>query len=212
MERVKSMLKADRPVKWLFLGDSITHGAFHTFGARDYTELFAERVRWELRRCRDIVLNTAYSGFTTRELLADFEWRVGQFSPDVVFVMVGTNDCAASRDLGLDEFKENLRALLGRIDGLAVLQTCCPILPNCDPSREPRHPAFMDALREVAATAERPLVDHHRHWLENADKHFYWMSDAIHPNAEGHRAMARQLFKSLDIFDPAAVTCRLLVP
>jgi len=211
MERVKSLLKADKPVKWLFHGDSITHGAFHTFGARDYTELFAERVRWELRRCGDLVLNSAYSGFTSRDLLADFDWRVGQFAPDVVFVMIGMNDCVDGRG-GLDEFKENLRTLVGRIGGLAVLQTCCPILPNSAPEREPRYPAFMDAVQEVAAAEKLPLVDHHRHWLANSDKHFYWMNDAIHPNAAGHAAMAHHLFKCLDIFDAAAITCRLLVP
>lgn len=45
LDQVRPLLKADRPLKWLFTGDSITHGALHTFGWRDYAELFAERVR-----------------------------------------------------------------------------------------------------------------------------------------------------------------------
>ena len=62
MKRIKRLLSADAPVKWLFYGDSITHGARHTYGFRDYTELFAERVRFELGRRLDVVLNTAVGG------------------------------------------------------------------------------------------------------------------------------------------------------
>ncbi len=29
-DEVRPLLKADRPIKWLFTGDSITHGALHT--------------------------------------------------------------------------------------------------------------------------------------------------------------------------------------
>ena len=46
----------------MFTGDSITHGALHTMGWRSYPEHFAERVRWELGRMRDIVINTGISG------------------------------------------------------------------------------------------------------------------------------------------------------
>ena len=44
METIRRLLSRDAPVKWLFTGDSITHGALHTIGWRDYTELFSERV------------------------------------------------------------------------------------------------------------------------------------------------------------------------
>ena len=89
MERIKASLKSERPLKWLFYGDSITHGAFHTFGARDYTQLFAEKVRYELKRFTDVVINTAISGNNSRQLLNGFDWRVGQFRPDAVFLMIG---------------------------------------------------------------------------------------------------------------------------
>ncbi|HEU5326569.1 MAG TPA: hypothetical protein VFU78_00670, partial [Thermomicrobiales bacterium] len=50
MGPVRALLQGVEPVRWVFAGDSITHGAAHTIGWRDYTELFGERVRWELRR------------------------------------------------------------------------------------------------------------------------------------------------------------------
>jgi len=35
MQRIKDILKSEKPVKWLFYGDSITHGALYTSGWRD---------------------------------------------------------------------------------------------------------------------------------------------------------------------------------
>jgi lysophospholipase L1-like esterase len=215
MDRVKRLLASDQPTKWLFLGDSITHGALHTFGYRDYAELFAERVRYELGRSLDVVINTAISGNSTRDLLAQFEWRVAQFKPQVVFVMIGMNDCGEGNDITLEEFCGNLAELVRRLEAvgaLGVLQTTCPILAPLAPERAPHFPAYMDAVRSVAAQSRLPLVDHARFWAEHPDKHFYWMSDAFHPNAYGHRAFAELIFRRLGIHDPAAQSCRLHIP
>jgi len=80
MERIKQLLQSDQPLKWLFYGDSITHGALHTFGWRDYTEHFTERVRFEMNRRRDIVIKTAFSGNSTKDLL-DY-WMSNAFHPN----------------------------------------------------------------------------------------------------------------------------------
>src|SRR5580698_4140403 len=57
-DAIRALLKGKEHVVWLITGDSITHGALHTCGWRSYPELFGERVRWELYRVRDIVINT----------------------------------------------------------------------------------------------------------------------------------------------------------
>ncbi len=217
MQRIQQLLKSPEPVKWLFYGDSITHGALHTFGARDYTEHFTERVRTELGRTRDVMIKTAISGNSTRELLEDFDWRVAQFKPQAVFLMIGMNDCSTTRNLPREEFRGNLVKLCRKIQGLngvvPILQTTCLILPNTSPDREPNYDAFMDAIREVAAAEKLPLVDHARHWREMDAKTpgilYYWMSNAFHPNAHGHLLFARHLFQQLGIFDPQSTTCRL---
>ena len=131
MERIRHILEGSEPAKWVFYGDSITHGALHTFGQRDYAELFAERLRYELGRTMDVVLTTAISGDNTRGLLSGFDWRVGQFRPQVVLIMIGMNDCSEGNDISLTEFTDNLDKLvdqLRQIDALPVLQTTCPIL------------------------------------------------------------------------------------
>jgi lysophospholipase L1-like esterase len=214
MERVRALFGNGGPVKWLFYGDSITHGALHTLGWRDYTELFAERVRYEMGRKADIVLNTATSGDDTEALLAGFDWRVGQFRPDVVFVMIGMNDCSDTR-VPLDRFEANLHAIAGRVSelgALTVLQTTCLVVPDRSPSCEPHLPRYMEAVRRAAAATGSPLVDHTAYWELNATFLELWMSDGIHPNEYGHRAFARHLFETCGINDPASQTGRLHIP
>ena len=215
MERIRTILEGDDPAKWIFYGDSITHGALHTFGQRDYAELFAERLRYELGRTMDMVLTTAISGDNTRGLLSGFDWRVGQFRPQVVLVMIGMNDCSQDNDISLAEFGDNLDRLVGRlseIDALPVLQTTCPILPGQAPEREPHIDAHMEVIRQDATTHGLPLVDHTAFWRQHPDKLDYWMNNAFHPNEYGHRAFAHLLYRELGILDEASPACRLFFP
>ncbi|MDA0840571.1 MAG: SGNH/GDSL hydrolase family protein [Planctomycetota bacterium] len=214
MQRIKDILKSDKPVKWLFYGDSITHGALHTSGWRDYAELFTERVRFELGRPMDIVLNNAISGNNTVTLLDSFDWRVGQFEPDVVLLMIGMNDCSNNK-VPIEKFESNLGQLVERIEafnGTVVMQTTCPILPKTSPDREPHLPAYMEVIRRVAGERNLPLIDHTAHWEAHPDKFYYWMSNPFHPNEYGHRAFANLIFKEFGIWNSTSVTCRLFVP
>ena len=114
MSAIQQLLQRDTPVKWLFTGDSITHGAKHTIGWRDYVELFSERVRWELGRGRDVVIKTGISGWTIEKIAEDLDWNVLQFQPDCVSIMVGMNDCPQG-PAGLDRFRETYLATIDRI-------------------------------------------------------------------------------------------------
>lgn len=72
-ELIAKYLKEKDPLIWVFTGDSITQGAKHTQGYRSYPEIFSERIRWELGRGRDIIINTGISGNTTQTILDDFD-------------------------------------------------------------------------------------------------------------------------------------------
>ncbi len=200
MKRIRTLLLGGKPCKWLFCGDSITQGAKHTNAHRDYTQLFAEHVRTTLGRGEDAIINMGLSGNTTRDLVEKFDWRVRQFSPDAVFLMFGMNDCD-TRKVPLEEFKTNLLWLIREItanDGLPVLQTTNPIVPGQAPSREPAFPEYMAALKEAAEENAVPIIDHTSHWLALQAFPVGWMTDAIHPNAQGHAAIASYLLKQMD--------------
>jgi hypothetical protein len=93
-----------------------------------------------------------------------------------------------------------------------VLQTPNRILP-AEESRFPHLPIYAAAVRDLAHRLEAVLVDHHSDWEppERAGTITYWLHDAIHPNAVGHRVLARSLCRRLDMWDPASASGRLFI-
>jgi len=208
LEKIQGLLKQNDPVIWLFTGDSITQGAKHTNGYRCYPEIFSERVRWEMRRKHDFVINTGISGDTTQNIINDFQRRIQQFNPDVVSLMIGTNDCAYP-SVTQKSFEKNLGELIDKIRALKmipVLHTPNVILLKEDPVRN-RLPEFISSIRDIAKRKELILVDHWQLWSEKGDI-TEWLDDPVHPNAKGHAEMAKLLFTVLDIFDANAFTCK----
>ncbi|MBP5639633.1 MAG: SGNH/GDSL hydrolase family protein [Victivallales bacterium] len=210
MERIKAILAGEAPARWLFYGDSITHGAKHTLGMRDFSELFRERVLWEMRRQSDLVLNSAYSGFTCEALLRDFDWRAKAFAPTVSLVMIGTND---STRVTPDVFRRQLCELVEKFDAihtLTVLQTPLPVLLNLDAKRS-SVPELAQVVRDVALEYRLPLIDHFKSWSDDPAK-FYLHADALHPNAQGHIKIAHDIFRAFGIFDEDSWVCKLFAP
>ena len=203
------------PWCWLFYGDSITHGASHTHGWRSFPEIFAERVRWEIRFLQDIVINTGISGNTSADLLQDYDWRCRHWQPQVVFLLIGTNDIVKLRDLG--QYRANLLKLVSQIraDGaIPVLQTYPPIqkIPNNSNylKRYAEMPAYNETVRETAQKEEIILVDHDRAWRSFASDPVALaerLGESIHPGALGHLEMAKEIFRCLEIYDPEAKCC-----
>ena len=214
IQDIQQELQSDtyEPMIWVFYGDSITHGAKHTYGWRDYPELFAERVGYEMQRGRDMIINSGESGNTTLHLLDDFDWRITQFKPDVVSVMIGLNDSSQGPE-NRDTFRANMNEIVSKIraTGAALL------LNTTNPKvfSEGDLPAYNDIIREVAEANSVSLVDHWTHWMttkpDDATR-ANWMRDTCHPNEYGHRAFANLIFRHLGIYDPNSNTCRLIVP
>jgi lysophospholipase L1-like esterase len=207
---IKKILTRPEPAVWVFTGDSITHGALHTLGWRSYPEHFAERVRWELRRMRDVVVNTGISGDITDRLLADLQWRVLQFRPAVVSVMEGMNDCSRG-PANRDKFRANLVAIIEKVrgaGGIPLLNTTNTILGGRGDLS-----AYNDVIRKVATDQKTVLVDHFAWWQKERptpEKLNAWIEDrTLHPNVYGHRAFAHRIFRELGIFDQNSPTCRL---
>lgn len=211
-------LVADRkPIIWVFTGDSITHGALHTFGWRSYVEHFAERVRWELRRMNDVIINTGISGDVLDKLAASSDWRIFQFRPNVVSLKMGMNDCK-NADKGKDVFRRAFDELLEKVQkNNCTLLLNTPNLIDFEKSKERAAlPEYVEMIREIAKKYNLPLVDHYAYWHQataNSGRLQMWLNDgSIHPNNFGHLVLARKIFEDLNIFDTKSGTCRLFVP
>lgn len=216
LKKIESLLSRPDPIKWLFTGDSITHGALHTMGWRDYPELFSERIRYEMGRCRDAVLKTAISGWRINLIRDDLQWNVLQYQPDVVSIAVGMNDCNDGPS-GLESFQSQYLDVIDTIRkqtrAAIILHTPPQILP-LDQVRWQHLPAYVEAIRKISQISDTLLIDDYEHWLE-AEKRgvlWFWLSDAIHPNECGHRAMAHLMFRKLNLWKEDSFVCRMFVP
>lgn len=213
--RVKAIIEGKEPVNWVFTGNSITQGAKHTHGMRGYPEIFSERIRWELGKSYDFIINTAISGHTTRNILADFERRVSRFNPKVVVLMIGTNDAAQDRNIPVKEFGENLGQIIDKIREIGAIPIILSpniIITEKSPERTTLY-LYVEKTGEVAAAKNIIYVDNWAIWgtelqqKYNGEVFKELLNDPLHPNGYGHQEIAIALFKELSIFDPDAPTC-----
>jgi lysophospholipase L1-like esterase len=203
-QRIADALAGTEPMNWVITGDSITHGLVFTQGRRSYAEHLNELIRGELQRTRDIIINSAISGHRIVDILGDFERRVASWRPDVVTLMIGTNDMSTDGPVvAPEEYAASLRDFVSRVRSLGavpVLQTP----PSIDAANAPeraRLAEFADAVRGVAASEDVILVDQLARFTELGAGGIPWglMGDPFHPNATGHAALAVELAHALGI-------------
>lgn len=202
---LQARMQNPEPLTWVFTGDSVTQGAEWTGGSRPYPEIFSERIRWEMHRSRDIIVNTAISGSKTEDILHDFDWRIAHLHPDVVSLMIGMNDCVNGSE-GEKAFEANLVQLIICIRALGAI----PVLHTTnatmtDPKRADL-PAYNAIIQRVAISEKLILVDNWQRWqndraVTNLNE---WLGNPIHPNGRGHVQIAEELFRTLGIHDPAS--------
>lgn len=219
LAKIRALFDSKEPITWLITGDSITHGALHTHGGRSYPEHFAERIRWELRRVRDVVINTGISGDTVPGVSSDLEHRVLRFKPTVVSIMMGMNDATKGPD-GREAFRESFFKLIDRIrketGALILLHTPNPITP-AGATRRGDLPAYAQIVREVAMEKGVALCDQEKMWQAHmanrkTDLNYLLNDGTIHPNDVGHVLFAHNFCKTLGIHDMGSNLGRLYVP
>lgn len=206
LSRITASLAGLEPLNWVITGDSITHGLLHTQGGRSYPEHLHELIRGELGRVRDVVINTAISGNRIIDILDDWDRRVASWRPDLVTLMIGTNDASDGGPrvvIGADEYGSSLREFVVRVRALGaipVLQTP-PTIDTVNAPERARIAEFADAVRAVAASEDVILVDQYARFTDLGNGAVPWglMGDPFHPNAAGHAALALALANALDI-------------
>lgn len=214
---LRGLLASGAPLTWVLTGDSITHGLIHTRGARNYVDHLHELIRGDLGRVQDAVINTAITGWRADLILDDFDRRVAHWRPDVVTLMIGTNDCttqwldpvieAADFVSSVTDFVRRVRAL----GAVPVLQTP----PTADLRHAPdraRIGEFAQAIRDVSTREGVILVDQFAAFAEfsagtgpgNDDIAWGLLDDAFHPSAAGHALLALGLAEELGLDLPGS--------
>lgn len=209
---LRGLLASGAPLTWVLTGDSITHGLIHTRGARNYVDHLHELIRGDLGRVQDTVINTAITGWRADLILGDFDHRVATWRPDVVTLMIGTNDCTTEwldPPIEVDAFAASITEFVHRvreIGAVPVLQTPPTVDLLHAPDRA-RIGDFAQAIREVGAREGVVLVDQHARFAAFSvgtgpgNEEIAWglLDDAFHPGASGHALLALGVAEELGL-------------
>lgn len=215
-KQIRAIAENEEPATWLFVGDSITHGALHTKGYDSIHQTFEKYLKEELGRKDDVVINTAVSGATTAEQEANSNERLDKYNADVVIVMLGTND-ASNETVPTDRYKANLESIVDKIHAkgaVAVLRTPNPLRPEAG-NRAVNLPKYAEVIRTVAEEKNAVLDDHFAEWSKELEtraylwQNTYWNNDSIHPNPNGQLNMAQSLIRACGLFNETSTICNL---
>lgn len=196
--------KADdktKPLTWMFMGDSITHGAEWTYDHDSITQLFEKYLKEDLERTDDIVINTAVSSATTGETLDNIARRLETYHPDIVSVMLGTNDSNSS-SISVEQYKQNMKVILEKIravnpEALIIIRTPTPT--SSTNHKNNLEAGYLAACKQVADEDGNVLyIDQYTQWdieldtfpyLYGASYHY---GNNLHPGVAGHLILAKQ--------------------
>lgn len=187
-------------LKVVCLGDSVTGVYYHTGGHRAWPELLQRALQQALPDCDISVINAGISGNTVTDGLARLERDVLQHQPQIVTISFGLNDLARS---GAQSFQQGLVELVRRIRAAGAQPVLCTPNAVIDTAGRPEQKLleFCQLIKTVATEQQAAFCDVQQAELRLRDRApVAWrltMSDAIHPNLDGHRLLAETVCQRL---------------
>lgn len=171
----------------LFLGDSLTEGL--GVNKEDaFPKLVETMIKTELKK-NITVINGGVSGSTTSDGLARLQWYLKK-KPVLIFVALGAND--GLRGLDLKQSQKNLEEIIqyAQESNAKVLLAGMLIPPNYGPEYSDSFKKMYQEIQVKYKLRSMPFL------LDGvAGKKELNQRDGIHPNVEGHKYIAKKVFK-----------------
>lgn len=189
-----------QPLKVVCLGDSVTGIYYHTGGQRAWPELLNIALTRALPGCDVTVINAGISGNTVADGLARLERDVLVHQPQIVTINFGLNDLAR---VGMEQFQQGLQELVQRIRAAGATPVLCTPNAVIDTAGRPEQKLqqLCNVIRDVAQQQQAAFCDIQQAGLSLRTRAPHtWrlsMSDAIHPNLDGHRLLAETVCQRL---------------
>jgi acyl-CoA thioesterase-1 len=173
----------------LFLGDSLTAGL-----GVEPEEAFPQLLGAMLARdgLTDVrIVNGGISGSTSASALARLKWYE-KTRPSLLFLALGAND--GLRGLTIEQIEKNLAEVITRAreQGMTVILAGMELPPNYG---DEYTGAFRKVYRDLAARYRIELIPFLLDGVGGVAS--LNQADGIHPNAEGHRLIARHVYPIL---------------
>jgi len=196
------LLRARPGNRAVFLGDSITAGGddepnlYRGVSWPTYASVLSgQRIQY--------VHNAGVPGNTTAQMLARFDTDVTPYAPNVVTVLCGVNDLAAT---AFDTWAGQLRALVAKVAAIGAIPVLATLPPNNTTANHGAVTRFSGYVRKYATDNGLPLVDFYTLLVDPANGNYKaaYAGDGVHPNAAGTRAMGALVADTIAPLLPAA--------
>lgn len=190
----------DKETTVVCLGDSVTGVYYHTGGHRAYPEMLELALRATHPNAPIRVINAGISGHTTVEGLARLDADVLKHHPTLVTISFGLNDMVR---VSPEQFGDNLRQLIDRCQAQQSLVVLCTpnAVINTDGRPITKLVEYCAIIRAVALEKSVSVCDQceaGERLKQRAPRTWRMtMSDAIHPNMDGHKRMAEELCRCI---------------
>lgn len=225
----QKVLENTSGLRVLFIGDSITDGNWgnvcspkpsserslgdmnHIYGS-GYMYLCASYYQGNYPEKEYDFFNRGISGNTLLDLEQRWKEDVIEMNPDVLSVLIGTNDIhhhlrsGNGKAFDFEVWERRYRALLDcslKANPKLKIILAAPFVANTGNMRKSKNFAERDSMvRRCAAIVERIAHDYHAIYLPYntmfdellktcpTSKDTYWIWDGLHPTPAGHRRMA----------------------
>lgn len=173
----------------LFLGDSLTAG-LGVEPDEAYPRLLGEKLNNDgLTGFR--LVNGGISGSTSASALSRLQWY-DRIRPSVLFLALGAND--GLRGLTIEEMRRNLSTVIAAAKkrGMSVILAGMELPPNYGNQYTD---SFRQVYRDLANEYQLDLIPFLLEGVGGVTA--LNQADGIHPNAEGHRRIARHVYPHL---------------
>ena len=189
------------------VGDSITYGA--TIRDKSHDSYPAQLGTMLGRKYS--VKNFGASGYTLQEscdrpYTSHKRYKKSlDFKPDVVLIMLGTNDTKPYNWISTEAFQDDYRQLILSYQELpsspdVILMPPASVFPeNFNPAKPYKIRAGVageaaKAVRELAKELGLPFIDIHEVTASHPE---FFLQDGVHPNELGAKAIARTVYEAL---------------
>lgn len=171
----------------LFLGDSLTEGLGVT-KEDAFPKLVETMIQTELKK--DVtVINGGVSGSTTSDGLDRLKWYIKK-KPSIVFLALGAND--GLRGFDLKQSQKNLEEIIkyAQESNAKVLLAGMLIPPNYGPEYSENFRKMYEEIKDKYKLKSMPFLLDQVAGNKNLNQ-----SDGIHPNEQGHKTIAKNVFE-----------------
>lgn len=194
------LVEAKEPVRIVCIGDSITGVYYHSGSLRAYPEMLQTALQKLHPKAIVTVRNAGISGDTSKGGLARLERDVLAHKPHLVTVMFGMNDLVR---VPVVDFVKNMTEVIKRCRDAGAEVVLCTQNSIVDSPQRPvtKLAQYSQVIRDLAKAESLGVADCNAAFeAVRAKDQLEWsllLSDAIHPNMDGHKLFAETIAKTI---------------